>query len=623
MRKHTSKRREFLRVIGGVGISSFTVPNYLMGAKPSAGLSRSGVLLEASSFADLGGWKIDTQHYLQMGGNYLLAHGMGKPVEDAQTTIQLPSPGKWNVWVRNRDWCKGDWQSPGRFQVLVEGKPLKVTMGEGEESWHWQSAGSVEVAKAGKIKVSLRDLTGFDGRCDAIFFTQESNPSLPSDNLKELSDWKDELSGRAEEKIVELSFDLVIVGGGMSGCGAALAARSQGLKVALIQDRPLFGGNASQEIRVHTLGIHGYGTDILKSIDTVHYPNGDKKAKLDQVKREKTMAQSGVDLFAHHTACGIEKQGDKILSVEAREVKGGKIKRFRAPVFIDATGDGWLGYWAGADYRYGREAASQHDEGWAKYGDLWSPKEADNRVMGTSVLWNSERTNQRQDFPKVPWAMPVAGKHSAYKGEWYWEYSDNDLNQIDDAEAIRDHMLRAIFGSFSNAKKNPKYAPNKLTWVAYVGGKRESRRLMGDHIYDMHDAVKRREFPDAVVVEKREVDGHYQRKLKGAKEDFLSTAMFHKTGGYYFIPFRSFYSRNLSNLMMAGRCFSCTHVGLCGPRVMNTCGQMGIATGYAAVLCKKHNASPKEVGLSHIKELRKLIGFDSSKLVNNPSKRGH
>ena len=88
--------------------------------------------------------------------------------------------------------------------------------------------------------------------------------------------------------------------------------------------------------------------------------------------------------------------------------------------------------------------------------------------------------------------MPVAGKHAAPKGEWFWEYSDNDLNQIDDAETIRDHMLRAIFGSFANAKKNPKYAPNRLKWVAYVGGKRESRRLMGDHIYDMHDAVKRR-----------------------------------------------------------------------------------------------------------------------------------
>jgi hypothetical protein len=511
MKKQTSKRREFLRVIGGVGVASLTVPNYLIGAKPSAALSRSGVLLEASSFAKTGGWKIDTQHYLQMGGNYLLAHGMGKPVEDAETVVDLPASGKWNVWVRNRDWCKGEWQSPGRFQVLVEGKPLQITFGEAEESWHWQSGGSVEIAKAGKTKISLRDLTGFDGRCDAIFFTQESNPTLPEDDLKELSDWKDVLAGRSKEKVEELTFDLVVVGGGMSGCGAALAARSQGLKVAVIQDRPLFGGNASQEIRVHTLGIHGYGSDILKSIDTFHYPNGDQKAKIDQVKREKTMAESGVDLFAHHTACGLEKKGDEILSVEAREVTGGRIKRFRAPVFIDATGDGWLGYWAGADYRYGREAASQYDEGWDKYGDLWSPKEADNRVMGTSVLWNSERTNQKQDFPKVPWAMPVSGKHVASKGEWYWEYSDNDLNQVDDAEEIRDHMLRAIFGSFSNAKKNPKYAPNKLKWVAYVGGKRESRRLMGDHIYDMHDAIKRREFPDAVVVEKREVDGHYQR----------------------------------------------------------------------------------------------------------------
>ena len=99
----------------------------------------------------------------------------------------------------------------------------------------------MEIAKAGKTKVSLRDLTGFDGRCDAIYFTQESDPQLPGDDLKELSDWKDEVSGRSKEKVEELSFDVVIVGGGMSGCGAALAARSQGLKVALIQDRPLLG----------------------------------------------------------------------------------------------------------------------------------------------------------------------------------------------------------------------------------------------------------------------------------------------------------------------------------------------------------------------------------------------
>ena len=622
MNQH-SKRREFLRVIGGVGVTSLLAPSYLMGARPSSALSRSGVLVEASGFAELGGWKLDTQHYLQMGGNYLLAHGMGQPVQDANTTVNLPSAGTWHLWVRNRDWCKGDWESPGRFQVWVDGKPVKGTFGQTDESWHWQKGGSIDIKKAGDIKVALKDLTGFDGRCDALYFTQEPNPVLPSKDLKELSDWKDEVTGRAKEKIEEFSFDVVIVGGGMSGCGAALAARSQGLKVALIQDRPLFGGNASEEVRVHSLGIHGYGTKILEKIDTAHYPNGHAKAKNDQEKREQAMAQSGVDLFAHHLACGLEKEGNQIVSVEAREVNSGRIKRFNAPSFIDATGDGWLGYWAGADYRYGREAASEHNEGWDKYGDLWSPEKPDNRVMGTSVLWNSVRSKTKQDFPKVPWALPVAGNHAAIDGEWYWEYSENKLNQIDDAEAIRDHMLRAIFGSFSNAKKNPKYAPNRLAWVAYVGGKRESRRIMGDHIYDMHDAVERREFSDAVVVEKREVDGHFQRKLKGSKQDFLSAAMFRHTGGHYYIPFRSFYSRNLTNLMMAGRCFSCTHVGLCGPRVMNTCGQMGIATGFAAALCKKHNANPREIGKSHISELRKLIGFDGSKPLGNPSKPGH
>ncbi len=231
-------------------------------------------------------------------------------------------------------------------------------------------------------------------------------------------------------------------------------------------------------------------------------------------------------------------------------------------------------------------------------------------MLGTSVLWNAEQTSQHHDFPDVPWAMPVAKNHQATAGEWHWEYSDNDLDQVADAESIRDHMLRAIYGSFANAKKHPKNATWRLHWVSYIGGKRESRRLMGDHIYTMRDATERREFPDAVVVEEREVDAHFQLKLTGHTVDFLSRALFHKTGGKYFIPFRSLYSKDIDNLMMAGRCFSCSHIGLCGPRVMNTCGQMGIATGYAAALCQKYHATPRQVGRDHIKELRELIGFE-------------
>jgi hypothetical protein len=238
--------------------------------------------------------------------------------------------------------------------------------------------------------------------------------------------------------------------------------------------------------------------------------------------------------------------------------------------------------------------------------------------MGTSVLWNAEQGKGRHTFPEVPWAKPVSLDHEATAGEWYWEYSDNDLDQIKDAEQIRDHVLRAIYGSFSNAKQHPKNATWKLKWVAHVGGKRESRRLEGDHIFSMLDATERREFADTVVVERRDVDSHYQRSETGDPLTFLSKALFYDTGGDYYIPFRSLYSKDISNLMMAGRCFSCSHIGLAGPRVMNTCGQMGIATGFAAVLCKKHGATPRTVGKEHISALRDLIGFGKNSLVDNP-----
>jgi len=430
-------------------------------------------------------------------------------------------------------------------------------------------------------------------------------------NLAELSAWKDNLAGRSEKEIEELEFDLVVVGGGVAGCGAALAAHSQGLKVALVQDRPLFGGNASEEIRVHTLGIHGKGGNILKKIDTKKYPNGSPDAKMDQAKREAALAASGVDLFPFYTATGLEKVGDAIASIEARRAESGTIRRFRAPTFIDATGDGWLGFWAGAEFREGREAKSEFDEGWEKHGDLWSPELADKRVMGTSVLWQSTKGKARTGFPEVPWAMPVAKKHKAVNGEWYWEYSSQNLDQIKDAEKIRDHLLRAIYGSFANAKKEPKNAAVSLDWVSYVGGKRESRRIVGDHIYTMKDAAEKRQFDDAVVEEIRPLDTHYQRAETGSPLDFLSEALFFKQKGTYYLPFRCFYSRNIPNLMMAGRCFSCSHIGLAGPRVMNTCGQMGIATGYAAALCKEHKTTLRGVGENHIRELRAMIGYEA------------
>lgn len=607
-------RRTFVRVIGGVGLTSLMDPGYSLfgaGASRRSPTDQEGVLVEACRFRERGGWVLDTQHYQQMGGCYLLAHGMGKPVANARTQVGLPSAGKWRVFVRTRNWCPGDWRPPGRFVIQVGGTRLEPEMGGGSDEWHWQEAGTYIAETAGEIELAVVDLTGFDGRFDAIYLTQSQHVDLPNADLVELTGWKDRLSGRASEEVATSDFDLVVVGGGISGCAAALAAKSQGLKVALIQDRPLFGGNASEEVRVHTIGIHGQGKRLLEQIDTPHYPNGHADATIAQEKREATLMRSGVSLYPGHLGIGLEKLGSRIVSVDAREATSGRIRRFRAPVFVDATGDGWLGFWAGAAYRSGRESHREFGEEWKQHGDLWSPEVADNRVLGTSVLWNSERTGKRSEFPEVPWAMPVSKRHSAIAGEWYWEYSRNDLDQIEDAELIRDHLLRAIYGSFANAKKDPKNADVELKWVSFIGGKRESRRLMGDYIYTMRDMTERRNFEDAVVEEVREVDAHYQRSLKGASEDFLSTALFMKTGGKYFIPFRCLYSRNIANLMMAGRCFSCSHIGLCGPRVMLTCGQMGIATGYAASLCKKYSASPRDVGQNYIQELRGLIGYQS------------
>lgn len=607
-------RRQFIRIIGGSAFAASVAPNYLFAA---SGKGAHGILVEASNFANPGGWKLDTQFYQQMGGNHLLAHGMGVPVRNATTTVKIPEDGKWKVWVRTRDWCPGEWQAPGRFKVKFNGEFLEPEFGVKDAKWGWQYGGEVDVETIRGMRgdrsyaLELVDLTGFDGRCDAIFFTQEDDPMLPNDDLAELAAWKDRLSGRADEAIEELDYDVVIVGGGMTGCGAALAARSQGLKVALIQDRPMFGGNASAEIRVHTLGVHGKGTDLIEKIDTAHYPNGSAMAWADQRKRENSMVESGTDLYAHHIAVGLGKEGDRITSVEAREVVSGRIKRFNAPVFIDASGDGWLGYWSGAEFREGRESHKEFGEKWERHGDLWSPEVPDNKTMGTSVLWNSERVATRSGFPEVPWALPVAAGHEAIQGEWYWEYSADHLSQVDDAEQIRDHVLRAIYGSYSNAKRHPKNATVRLKWVSYVGGKRCSRRLVGDYIYSMKDASELRKFPDAVVEERRDLDSHYQLKETGAAEDFLSKALFYDPGDIYYIPFRCFYSKDINNLMMAGRCFSASHIGLSGPRVMNTCAQMGIATGYAAALCKKHGASPREVGEQHIDELRGLIGYNS------------
>jgi hypothetical protein len=572
----------------------------------------SGILLEACSFSDKGGWVVDTQHYHQMGGNYLLAHGLGVPVAAALTSFEVPKSQKLTVFVRTRNWCLGEWDPPGRFQVAVDGKVLDTTFGT-ETGWAWQRGGCVFL-DAGNHTVEVRDLTGFDGRFDAIYFSSCENPVLPV-SPEEVIDWKDHLLGRSKLSVEEELFDLVVVGGGVAGCAAALAADSQGLKVALVHERPVFGGNASNEFLIQTLGVMGKSEKILSGLNNVwdgqcRDNQVHREARDNQAHREATMANSTVVILKDFMATGLAMEAShKIRSIEIRHTHSGAIRRLKAPMYVDSTGDGWLGYWSGADYRYGRESLTEFDESLPGKGALWSPEIPDKRVMGATLTMRSIEAGHDVVFPEVPWARAVSGiEMTATQSNWQYEFSDDKLCQINDHERIRDHLLRAMYGMFYNAKKLPGNSGLKLSRLSFIGGKRESRRLMGDYVYSMKDMTESTCFPDTVAEECRDIDVHFQQKEVGSPCDFYSDAIFHKVPKYY-VPFRCLYSRNIDNLMMAGRCFSCSHVGLGGPRVILTCGQMGVATGYAAALCKKYDVTPRAVGQDHIGELRNMIGY--------------
>ena len=562
------------------------------------------VLIEAESFKEKGGWVVDPQFVEQMGSPYLLAHGLGNPVRNAKSAFKVPSSGNYFVWVRTKNWVPGEWEAPGTFKLLINGEELKPVLGT-PEGWNWQYAGNTYI-KDTIAEIELKDLTGFEGRCDAIYLsTEKSNPPA---TLKELSEWRKKLLKESEVPQRNELFDLVVVGGGIAGCAASIAAAEQGLNVALIQDRPVLGGNASSEIRINVEGITWKSNRILSMLNTGKWQNGSPESSDDDKKRQDNMARyKNISIFLNYRAYEVNVISDSITSVDARQTSTGKTIRFSAPLFVDCTGDGWIGYWAGAEYMYGREDSLKYNENWDLYKELWSPARPDKRIMGSSVLWRTIDKGYPVTFPAVPWAMKIAGGYSATEGTWNWEYSNNDLNQIEDAEEIRDHMLRAIYGSFFNAKQKPENANLALEWISYLIGKRESRRLVGDYIYTFQDEKKMVEFPDAVAMEKRNIDVHYQLNQKDSVQpDFLAEALYYKVDHYY-IPYRSLYSKNIKNLLMAGRCFSCSHVGLGGPRVMNTTGQMGVAVGYAASLCKKYRTNPRGVYFSHIEELKNMI----------------
>jgi hypothetical protein len=377
----------------------------------------------------------------------------------------------------------------------------------------------------------------------------------------------------------------VVVGGGIAGCAASLAASRSGVRVALIHDRPVLGGNASQEIRVATRGEIRHA--IVNEIDTFHLGNRSTGTIVEDANRLAVLqAETNLTLVMPWRAYAVGTNASGCLThVDARQITTGERRRFAAATFIDCTGDGWIGYWAGADYRMGREGVSE-------FGESRAPATADQMTMGNSLMWTTVDTGSEVTFPTVPmsmaWATAVAGTRADTGGDWFWEYGMR-LSTIEDAEEIRDHLLCAIYGNFYNAKQNPANQQLAFSFLPYIAGKRESRRLLGDYLVTQPDVQNGVYFEDAVGTATWGIDLHYETSTS-----YISTYTSTAVARWYY-PFRSLYSRNVPNLLMAGRNLSVSHVGLGSPRVMNTTGQMGVAVGYAAALCKQYGIEPRDI----------------------------
>ena len=569
--------------------------------RPDAGTA----YIEAERFDDVGGWTIDAQFRQIMGSTYLLAAGIGEPVRDATTKVALPRAGRYRLWVRCKDWHPAS--SPGAFQVLVNGTPSATAFGTQKKGWAWVDGGHFELP-AGQISLALHDQTGYYGRCDAVVLTLDA-ALRPPDDVAALAAFRARLLG--ETKPVRQSFHFVVVGAGYGGVCAAVQAARLGLRTALVQNRPCLGGNASKEVNVgpggacpHTAKFRETGLCEEIAEGRVHKGSANWSDAIDLVVRD--TPNLTVFLNTEGTRAVMDGAGH-IAAVEAEHVATGQRFVFEAPLFADCTGDGAIAVTTGAAFRRGQEARSEFDESIA-------PEKANPHTMGTSLIHGSRRMPTPQPFVPPPFAVKFTAEHFTTRrhnlvgGTWWIEYGGL-RDTIQDAEEIRDELIRVIFGAFDWAKNHDpatrdKVTHHRLVRVPTVGGKRESRRFIGDYTLTQHDVQNATVFPDRVAFGGWPIDLHPSPGIYGKD---VPPARFTHLDRVYSIPYRILYTRDVDNLFLAGRHASVTHVALGSTRLMQTIGVMGQAVGAAAFLCRKHGVLPRGVYGSHIEELQQLL----------------
>jgi len=613
----------------------------------ASSIQASTIWLEAEQFDNTGGWSNDCQFVDLMGSPYLLATGVGKPVDDAVTTVGINKAGAYRLRVRCKDWlCE---YSPGRFQVQVGDEVSAVTFGQAETSaWRWVDGGTFNL-QAGQIEVRLHDLTGWWGRCDAIVLADEEFE--PAEDLGALARQREKYLGFSGKLKRTGPYDVVVVGGGLAGCGAAVSAARNGCTVALIQDRPVLGGNSSSEIEVPVMGhctwweFNEYDPGITGVIEEFYPEIGQtgRSREIEAVLRK----EENISLFLNTRATGVEMQmDDRIGSVLALTVRTGERLCFAAPLFVDCTGHGWVGYYAGAEYRQGQEASSEFDESLA-------PAKAGKKTMGNDLYkaefvtrdkpvgfecpdwayqWiKADDFEPRDSHPRIEEVDRPASFDQPFRGKgrqpepddvnggthhkWWVEYGGM-LDTVWDAEKIRDELFRINIGLWNYAKNhNPetreKNKRREMVWLNYVSGVRESRRLIGDYIMSQREYDDQIIHKDTVAFTDWGIDVHHPEGFWVRGNDCIHVYGNRRVS----IPYRCLYSRNIENLFMAGRCISVTHIALGGTRIMRTVCMTGQAAGTAAALARRYNTTPRGIHKKHIKQLQQIMLKDGCYLV--------
>ena len=439
--------------------------------------TKDSVMVLATTFKDKGDWTVEQQFVLQMGSSYLFAHGLGTPLEkDAVTDIEIPEDGEYRLWVRTKNWTAfwSEGKTPGIFQVKIDGvadpaefgvgkTPLDVKAGidfpedldtsrearAKRAQWYWQKGGTYTLSR-GRHSIALHDLMGLDGRCDAIILTRSDEE--PGDSLEDYRSLRAALLGN-DAPADRGHYDFVIVGAGMSGLCAAIAAARLGLKVALIQDRYILGGNNSSEVRVGLGGqinmppypslgyiLNEIGPDRIGNARGAHHYQ-------DWKKWDVIAAEPNISLFAGYTVVEAEMKDGKIAAVTAVEATEQTKIRISGELFSDCTGDAHLAVMAGARTMMGREARSE-------FGETLAPEKADDFTMGVSIEWYCEDWNTPCSFPdSLDWGLKLDEDtvEPVHRANWYWEVGMRD-DQIADAEKIRDYGMYVAYSTFSYCK---------------------------------------------------------------------------------------------------------------------------------------------------------------------------